>query len=116
MSYLLFYMVLLSMINKIVCDVTKGSSNVIFCSIDEGEIWYIDVSRRFIRTFYDFSTRQLDHQETNYKMRVCVLEMNFVVDDVEHSEWFQLLRLKDSSKEEYFLVERSTQEHTEVKP
>ena len=94
--------------NNIKCttSATKESSDESYCSIDKGKIWYVEVSRRFVRTFYDFSTRHLENHESDYKMRVCDLEMRFLLDHVEHSEWFQLKRLKDSKENNgYFLIE-----------
>ena len=107
MIRLLFYLISILIISKIKCIVvTKHSLDESYCSIDKGKIWYVDVSRRFIRTFYNFSQSQLENQESDYKMRVCDLEMRFLLDQVEHTEWFQLKRLKHrKDSKEYFLIE-----------
>ena len=76
------------------------------CLSDHTNISYIDIKKRFTRTFYDFSPRQLTFQDFNYVGRICDLELRFVVEHVEHVEHFELNRFKDTDSHEYFFVRR----------
>ena len=107
MLQFLFYVISISTIlNYSSCTVREDLSNEINCSTDERKIWFIDVNKRFIRTFHDFSSHQLDHVKSDNKMRVCDLEIRFKVDKITYSELFQLKRFKNHlNGQEYFLVE-----------
>lgn len=83
----------------------EESYNEINCSPDEGNIWYIDVNKRFIRTFHNFSFPGVDHEKIDTKMRVCDLVLNFKLDNEVYSEFFELKRLIKANGPEYFLVE-----------
>ena len=107
MLQLLFYVILISVIfNPSTCTVDGELSNKINCLTDERKIWYIDVNKRFIRTFYDFSSHQLEPNKKSYnEVRICDLEIRFEVDNIAYSEWFQLNRLNKRDGQEYLLVE-----------
>ena len=62
--------------------------------------------KRFTRTFYDFSLRQLKFQDFKYVSRICDLELRFMVEHMEHEEYFELNRYKDTDSHEYFFVRR----------
>ena len=76
------------------------------CLSDHTNISYIDIKKRFARTFHDFTQRQLRFQDFKYVSRVCDLELRFVVEHVEHIEHFELNRFKDTDSHEYFFVRR----------
>ena len=76
------------------------------CLSDHTNISYIDIKKRFARTFYDFSPRQLIFQDFKYVGRICDLELRFVVEQIEHVEHFELNRFKDTDSQEYFFVRR----------
>ena len=101
-SYVLFVFVISTASNCILNEYSKKEIN---CSTDERNIWNIDVNKRFIRTFYNFSSYQLDRDMLNHRMRVCDLILSFELDNEEYSEWFQLERLRKTDGREYFLVE-----------
>ena len=105
MFRLLFYLFCILKGSQINCIGGDHLNNRIMCPINNGKIWNIEVTRRFIRTFYDFSARQLEYQDLNFKMRVCDLEMSFVVDDAEYTKSFRLERLKKANSNEFFFVE-----------
>ena len=76
------------------------------CLSDHTNISYIDIKKRFARTFHDFTQRQLRFQDFKYVSRVCDLELRFVVEHVEHIEHFELNRFKDTDSHEYFFIRR----------
>ena len=92
----------------------EESNNEINCSPDEGNIWYIDVNKRFIRTFHNFSSLGLDHEKTEIKRRVCELVLNFKLDNEVYSEFFELKRLIKADGLEYFLVEHIQVNNLEI--
>ena len=92
----------------------EESNNEINCSPDEGNIWYIDVNKRFIRTFHNFSSLGLDHEKTEIKRRVCELVLNFKLDNEVFSEFFELKRLIKADGLEYFLVEHIQVNNLEI--
>ena len=78
----------------------------VVCLTDHTNISYIDIKKRFARTFHDFPPRQLRFQDFKYVTRICDLELRFVVDEVEHVEHFKLNRFKYTDSHEYFFVRR----------
>ena len=76
------------------------------CLSDHKNISYIDIKKRFVRTFHDFSPQQLKFQNFKYVARICDLELRFVVEHVEHVEHFKLNHFKDTDSHEYFFVTR----------
>ena len=76
------------------------------CLSDHTNISYIDIKKRFARTFHDFTQRQLRFQDFKYVTRICDLELRFVVDQVEHVDHFELNRFKDTDSHEYFFIRR----------
>ena len=92
---------------KLTCCTTKNDCfGEMQCLPDHTNISYIDIKKRFARTFYDFSPRQLIFQDFKYVGRICDLELRFVVEHVEHVEHFELNRFKDTDSHEYFFVRR----------
>ena len=102
LSYVIFTIIIFADSN---CSLNEDSNKEINCFTDEGNIWNVDVKKRFIRTFHNFSSFQLEHDKLNYRMRVCDLVLSFELDDQVHSEWFQLKRLRKIDGRDYFLVE-----------
>ena len=102
LSYVIFTTIIFAASN---CSLNEDSSKEINCLTDEGNIWNVDVKKRFIRTFHNFSSLQFEHDKLNYRMRVCDLVLSFELDDQVHSEWFQLKRLRKIGGRDYFLVE-----------
>ena len=94
----------------------EESNNEINCSPDEGNIWYIDVNKRFIRTFHNFSSLDLEHEKREIQMRVCDLVLNFKLDNEIYSEFFELKRLIKADGLEYFLVEHIQVNNLEIDP
>ena len=92
---------------KLTCCTTKNVGfGEMHCLSDHTNISYIDIKKRFTRTFYDFSLRQLKFQDFKYASRICDLELRFVVEQIEHVEHFELNRFKDTDSHEYFFVRR----------
>ena len=102
LSYVIFTIIIFADSN---CSLNEDSNKEINCFTDEGNIWNVDVKKRFIRTFHNFSSFQLEHDKLNYRMRVCDLVLNFELDNEVYSEWFQLKRLRKNDGVDYFLVE-----------
>ena len=76
------------------------------CLSDHTNISYMEIKKRFARTFHDFPPRQFRFQDMKYATRICDLELRFVVDQVEHVEHFELKRFKDTDSHEYLFVRR----------
>ena len=92
---------------KLTCCTTKNVGfGEMHCPSDHTNISYVDIKKRFTRTFDKFSPRQLKFQDFTYVSRICDLLLRFVVDQNEHVEHFELNRFKDTDSHEYFFVRR----------
>ena len=101
-----FVILLILMINLTCCTMKRVGLGDMVCLSDHKNISYIDIKKRFVRTFHDFSPQQLKFQNFKYVARICDLELRFMVEHMEHEEYFELNRYKDTDSHEYFFVRR----------
>ena len=99
-------LILILTINLTCCNMNRVGVGDVVCLTDHRNISYIDIKKRFARTFHDFTPRQLRFQDFMSVSRVSNLELRFVVEHVEHVEHFELNRFKDTDSHEYFFIRR----------